>query len=193
MRVESTLLPTFTLEDSRKAISSSLERAWGLARYARLVKGVQIVDVSSDADYQKDFVFFFKVRRNREWREAYFGELERVKCCTPVFPSVLSALFAETGRIEASFASKLVSVVDPRMPILDSIVLSYLGLEIKGISAEERMRSALNVYDDVCSWYQRYMKSRSCAESIELFDSILPEYAWISDVKKIDFLLWSSR
>lgn len=29
------------------------------------------------------------------------------------------------------------------------------------------------------------------AENIKLFDSLLPDYTWISDVKKIDFLLWS--
>ena len=29
------------------------------------------------------------------------------------------------------------------------------------------------------------------AENIKLFDSLLPDYAWVSDTKKIDFLLWS--
>ena len=29
------------------------------------------------------------------------------------------------------------------------------------------------------------------AENIKLFDSLLPDYMWISDTKKIDFLLWS--
>lgn len=29
------------------------------------------------------------------------------------------------------------------------------------------------------------------AENIKLFDSFLPDYAWVSDTKKIDFLLWS--
>lgn len=29
------------------------------------------------------------------------------------------------------------------------------------------------------------------AENIKLFDLLLPDYVWISDTKKIDFLLWS--
>lgn len=29
------------------------------------------------------------------------------------------------------------------------------------------------------------------AENIKLFDSLLPGYTWVSDTKKIDFLLWS--
>ena len=29
------------------------------------------------------------------------------------------------------------------------------------------------------------------AENIKLFDSLLPGCTWVSDTKKIDFLLWS--
>lgn len=29
------------------------------------------------------------------------------------------------------------------------------------------------------------------AENIKLFDSLLPDYTWVSETKKIDFLLWS--
>lgn len=174
------------------AIVSSLERAWGLPRYSRIVHRLGSVDVSTDAEYQRDFNRYFRVRRNAEWQRVFYVELERLKSTGAEFEPVLNRLYEETGLVEASFASKMVAAIDPTKPILDSKVLAYFGLRIGGTSPERRLSSAIRAYGHIVEWYGIYLARREAMENIELFDSLLPGYSWVSDVKKIDFFLWGS-
>lgn len=184
-------MPVLSVSDGKDAITSSLERAWGLPRYARIIHRLGSVDVSVDAEYQKDFNRYFRVRRNSEWQRIFYAELERLKSVGAEFEPVLNYLYEETGLVEASFASKLVATVDPTKPILDSKVLAYLGLRIGGSSPERRLSAAVQAYHSIVEWYEAYLARPEAAENIKLFDSLLPDYAWVSDTKKIDFLLWS--
>lgn len=184
-------MPVLSVSDGQSAIASSLERAWGLPRYARIIHRLRNVDVSADAEYQKDFNRYFRVRRNSEWQRIFYEELERLKSAGAEFEPVLSYLYEETGFVEASFASKLVATIDPTKPILDSKVLAYLGLRIGGSSPERRLSAAAQAYYHIVEWYEAYLARSEAAENIKLFDSLLPGYVWVSDTKKIDFLLWS--
>lgn len=184
-------MPVLSVSDGQSAIASSLERAWGLPRYARIIHRLGNVDVSADAEYQKDFSRYFRVRRNSEWQRIFYEELERLKPVGAEFEPVLNYLYEETGLVEASFASKLVATIDPIKPILDSKVLAYLGLRIGGSSPERRLSAAVQTYYYIVEWYEAYLARPEAAENIKLFDSFLPDYAWVSDTKKIDFLLWS--
>lgn len=184
-------IPILSIFDGRSAIASSLERAWGLQHYARIIHCLKSVDVSVDTEYQKEFNRFFRVRRNSSWRKIFYSELERLKFAGAEFNSVLNCLYEKTGFVEASFSSKLVATIDPTKPILDSRVLAYLGLRICGSSPESRLSSAAKAYDRIVEWYREYLSRTEAVENIKLFDSLLPDYAWMSDVKKIDFLLWS--
>lgn len=184
-------MPVLSVADGRKAIASSLARAWGLPRYARIIHRLGSVDVSTDAAYQRDFNRYFRVRRNAEWQRVFYAELERLKATGAEFEPVLNRLYEETGLVEASFASKLVAVIDPSRPILDSKVLAYLGLRIGGSSPGRRLSAAVQAYDRIVEWHEAYLTRPEAVENIELFDSLLPDYTWVSDTKKIDFLLWS--
>lgn len=184
-------MPVLSVSDGQSAIASSLERAWGLPRYARIIHRLTSVDVSVDAEYQKDFNRYFRVRRNSEWQRIFYEELERLKSVGAEFEPVLNYLYEETGLVEASFTSKLVAVIDPTKPILDSKVLAYLGLRIDGSSPERRLSAAAQAYYHIVEWYEAYLARPEAAENIKLFDSLLPGYVWVSDTKKIDFLLWS--
>lgn len=185
-------MPFLSISDGRKAIASSLERAWGLPRYSRIIHRLGSVDVSADAEYQRDFNGYFRVRRSSEWQRVFYAELERLKAMGAEFEPVLNYLYERTGHVEASFASKLVAVVDPTKPILDSKVLAYLGLRIGGPSPEYRLAAAVRAYGQIVEWYKAYLGSSEAAANIELFDSLLPDYEWVSDTKKIDFLIWGS-
>lgn len=105
-------MPVLSVSDGQSAIASSLERAWGLPRYARIIHRLGSVDVSANAEYQKDFSRYFRVRRNSEWQRIFYEELERLKSVGAEFEPVLDYLYEETGLVEASFASKLVAVID---------------------------------------------------------------------------------
>lgn len=42
-------------------------------------------------------------------------------------------------------------------------------------------------------WYGEYIGSLNGRQCIKQFDEVLPGYAWISDVKKLDYYLWGMR
>lgn len=183
--------PILSVSEGRSAVALSLERAWGLPRYSRIVRRLRNVDVSADPEFSRDFNCFFRVRRNRRWQACFYAELERLKCSDPQFDRVLRSLYEKTGSVEASFASKLAAIVDPNMPIMDSKVLSFLHLKTGGSAPEQRISAAIEAYRGIAEWYGSYLKTPESAEILRFFDTLLPRYSWLSDVKKVDFLLWS--
>ena len=106
---------------------------------------------------------------------------------------LLWELFKQTGNVEASFASKMMTTLDASKPIWDQYVLRNLGLVLKGKTPEDRVRNAVELYGRIECWYAEYLLTDEAKENIVVFDSLLPSYAWVSDVKKIDCLLWSKR
>ena len=89
-----------------------------LERYDRLQRSLLKVDVTSDRDFQSDFKSFYGVRRGTEWCESFFSILEREKN-NPAssFREALAEIHGRTGRVEASFSSKLVATVDADRPV----------------------------------------------------------------------------
>ena len=83
--------------------------------------------------------------------------------------------------------------IDASNPIRDRYVLQNLGLELTGKSQEEKLQNAVGMYDQIVSWYTDYITTDEARKNIDEFDRLLPEYAWVSDTKKIDCLLWSKR
>jgi hypothetical protein len=64
---------------------------------------------------------------------------------------------------------------------------------MKGKTKEEQLKCAIDLYDHIISWYKDFLPTENGRGCIEEFDRILPGYAWMSDVKKVDFYLWSIR
>ena len=57
----------------------------------------------------------------------------------------------------------------------------------------KKLQNAVILYDQIVNWYADYLTTDEARENIMEFDRLLPEYAWGSDTKKIDCLLWSKR
>ena len=49
------------------------------------------------------------------------------------------------------------------------------------------------LYARIVNWYADYLTTDVARKNIGEIDQLLPEYAWVSDTKKIDCLLWSKR
>ena len=125
--------------------------------------------------------------------ECYYRLFERAKQHHFSFADVIGSLYVETGNVEASFSSKMIATIDPEKPIWDQYVLQNLGLELKGKNPREKIGNAVEIYHQIEAWYAKYLKTDEARENIAEFDRWLPSYAWITDVKKIDYLLWSKR
>ena len=183
-----------TTIDGRAVIQSSLARAWGLDGYAQIQREVCETDVSSDAAFQRLYNRFYRVRRNAEWQAVYYEIMQREKASAGLsFGEILREMHERTGNVEASFTSKMIATLDPGRPIWDSIVLERLGLKLGGTTAQERLENAVGVYESIMGWYADYLATDDAARNIALLDELLPDYSWLTPVKKVDFLLWSSR
>ena len=158
-----------------------------VARYQFLIANLHTVDISGHADFQRTYNCFFQLRRNVEYRKRHFDFMQKHKANTSItFGEVLEFLSSIAGTVEASFASKMLSIIDPEMPVLDSKVLQKLGLKKRtGCDQAEAVR----IYDRICDWYSGFMGTKECAEWIDLFNRHFPN-SGISNVKKIDFVLW---
>lgn len=164
-------------------------------RYLEIEKRVFETDVAADPDFQRLFSGFYRVRRNKKWRTAYFALFEQMKKADKLsFSAVATALFKETGRVEASFSSKMLATIDPGFPIWDKYVLLNLGLKVPPRTGAEKLAAVIGLYDRMADWYADFLKTEDARRLLTLFDEKYPDLKRkLSAVKKIDFFIWSIR
>lgn len=162
-------------------------------KYEQIVKNFKNTNVATDKIFQKKFNGFYRVRRNVEWQKVYYAIMERGKTQTLSFERVLYELYNATGRVEASFASKLIHTLNNDMPIWDKFVLQNLGLKMPVCKGEKKIQKSIFLYQKIVNWYEQVLTTIEINQKITEFDGIFPEYKWFSETKKIDFLLWQIR
>lgn len=97
-----------------------------------------------------------------------------------------------TGRFEASFASKLVASLDPTLPVVDRVVLENFGLSLPYYYAADRERRILQVYSELRARYEALLGTDLGRLIHRKFTARHP-HAAISDLKKVDLVLWQHR
>ena len=162
----------------------------GLEKYNWIMKRIREVDVSTDAEFQKFYNGFYRMRqRPATFYASYYAYLEQHKHNRDLtFEDVVTYLYQETGSIHASFSSKLLATVNPDMPIWDKFVLQNLGLRAPYYYEEDRIQKTVQLYQRICDWYE----SSEATEKLNEFNRLFPGVE-ISNVKKIDFILWATR
>lgn len=179
--------------DAKKVIETRIAESMGFDKYKQIMEMVRKTDVSSDSDFQRTFNAFYRVRRNAEWRKAYYNLFEESKERNPSFEDIIRTMYEATGNIEASFSSKMLATINADMPIWDRYVVQNLCLDLKGKTKEAQLDCAVGLYKQMVGWYRRFLETENGKDCIAEFDKTLPGYTWMSDVKKIDFYLWSIR
>ena len=179
--------------DAKKVIETRIAESMGFDKYMQIMEMVRKTDVSSDPDFQRTFNGFYRVRRNAEWRKTYYDLFETVKDSDSSFKSIIKTMYDATGNIEASFSSKMLATINPDMPIWDRYVVQNLCLNMKGKTKVDQLKCAIDLYDQMRSWYADFLQTENGKDCIAEFDRTLPGYVWMSDVKKSDFYLWSIR
>lgn len=140
-------------------------------------------------DFQRKYKGFYRVRRGPDWCGPYFALMESARRDKLDFEAVLLRMAKQLGRIEASFASKLVATIDPRKPVIDRYVLKSFGLQLPRYSSELRKEEIVSLYKQLGNEYKRlklgaYIQKR--------FDEAFP-MSGITALKKIDLVLWQIR
>lgn len=169
-------------------LNTQLASSLGLDRYSEIMNG----DPSSPT-FQRLFNGYYRIRRNAEWREVYYALFTKARQENYTFEQIITSLYCATKNVEASFSSKMLATIDSSKPIWDQYVLQNLGLELTGRTQDEKLENAIILYDAILNWYDEYLQTEEAQQNIQEFNLWLPQYSWVSDVKKIDCLLWSKR
>ena len=177
----------------------------GVAKYLEIMELAANGVSPTDPEFQKLFDGFYRIRRDSAWREEYYRLFDeyltayRKTGACPTFGDVLEELYKRTGQVEPSFASKLLHTLNPDKPIWDKNVLAVLEAkgEISGkysysLPDAVKIEKAKEIYRGLEDFYARYLPMPEAKQIIAAFDAEFPSAKDISDVKKVDFNLWSS-
>jgi hypothetical protein len=164
----------------------------GLRKYCWIQEQLHKNDVSTAREFQKAYNGFYRVRRNAEWQAVYYRLMEKAKTRESGFQEVLLELKQRTGRLEASFASKLVATLHPDRPVIDRLVLDHFGLSLPYQYETDRELKAVRVYEILVRKYMDFMSHPNARAICERFEARYP-WADITDLKKVDLVLWQTR
>jgi hypothetical protein len=180
--------------DESQVVAAINKARKGIAQYLEIMELLPHVDVGHDRSFRRKYNAFYRVRQRREeWYELYFSFLESGKANKPSFDSTIDYIFSALGKFEPSFSSKLVATLDPNQPVWDKFVLRNTNQEAPPYGTKDRVARAKVVYRNIQSWYERYLRSVEARYVIGIFDREVQDYGRVTDLKKIDFVLWQTR
>jgi len=166
----------------------------GIKQYVEIMSLFHEVDVSTDKSFQRKFNSFYRIRqRSAEWYETYYNYMETHKSKSLDFKDALRYFNMHLSRYEPSFSSKLVATINPNMPVWDQFVLKNIGLKPPAYTSVDKFELAIKTYDQINEWYELFMASEEAFSIIETFKLIVSEHEKITDLKKVDFVLWQLR
>lgn len=179
--------------DPQIVMQHRIAGALGLDKYSVIMDIAHASDVSENDAFQHTYNGFYGVRRNEAWRKQYYSLFEEAKKNNYDFERILAELYSRTGNVEASFSSKMVATIDPNKPIWDKYVVENLGLKVPGTYDSDRLEKTVALYHKIEAWYEEYLQTPEAENCIRYWDEMLPDFTWLTDVKKIDYYLWSIR
>ena len=166
----------------------------GIQKYLALMDQVEKVNVSTDAVFQRAYNGFYRVqRRQASWYSTYYNIMEQLKGSKPTFGDILDRVYEVTGRYEPSFSSKLVATLCPDKPVWDKHVLSNIKQKAPAYSSRTKIHDAKLRYADIENWYQTFLPSDDGVNWIKQFNELIPEHNKLTDLKKVDLILWQMR
>lgn len=166
----------------------------GLIQYVWIQSELLKRDISKDGEFQKKFNYFYKItpHRDKEWQNHFYTLLQVSKQTHISFTEILCALYKKTGKLEASFASKLKATISPDMPVIDSIVLKNLKLKLPYSYQKDRSSKINEVYQTLIKETSQFLKTENGKYLIKQFIKKYSE-ANITKEKILDLILWQTR
>lgn len=179
---------------TEKQVEDAIERARkGIDQYLDIMRRFPCTDVQADRDFWRRYRAFYRVRRGDAWADDYFAFMQRQKDITPSFKDTIEHLFQFQGRAEASFASKLVATIDPHLPVWDQWVLKNQGVKPPAATSKTKVADAVDAYEKIIKWYVWYLATEEGRRIVAIFNRLVPKHQEITDLKKVDFVLWQLR
>ena len=188
------------LQCKREDLLSKMDPPF-LGLYKKIIRKLPTTEVNADEDFQNEFREFFVPRRARRsfdcFSDRYFALMQTYKEESSVsFDFVLKELFRDSRpRVEKSFASKLVHVINRDKPVLDSRVeraLCFDSEKYNSSTAKAKLVAAKQVYSELESLARGIMgQKEGFEELLGAFDRTFLEFDYFTPMKKLDFYLWT--
>ena len=143
--------------------------------------------------FRRKFNHYYMVRRNQAWQQIYYAEMARArKQKLTSFSRVLSTLKRRTGRVEASFASKLVATIVPSAAVIDKYVLLNASLSLPANTSPFRIDKTKNIYRELNLEVSRFLRRPVGKYMVHKFRFRYPR-AQVTNEKILDLVLWKTR
>lgn len=150
-------------------------------------------DISKDILFQKRFTYFYRLRRSHNWLDKYYQTFEQTRYRKDItFEEIISTIaeFSE-NRIEISFASKMLSTINPDLPIWDKYIRDNLDLpQIPPTNTPDRFEQAVRAYDALVEKMNYLLSTEKVQKELSEFDRLFPAYSDFAPMKKLDYLIW---
>ncbi len=173
-----------------------------IATYLSILSDAQRYDLTSDAALatRTRFNGYYGVRRNAMWRQAFYERFQAMKSDrrppSALFENLLQEMFAVTGRVEASFASKALATLRPSSPVIDKILRDRLTELVWTPAFGGGIAEAVGYF----RWLTEFMDDLSETSEAEAWSKAfdhafrsVPGSSRIHLNKKLDFLIWAAR
>lgn len=160
--------------------------AFDLKRY------LKTLDKTFNDDYKKNFNAYYGVRRNEEWRKAYYNFFEKNKNNKNItFEEIIRYLHnnPKVQNVEPSFSSKMLATINPNKPIWDKYVLKHLKIRVKEKDKDKKIKEAISIYKQIEEKYKEYLEDNNIKETINKMKKILSDER-ITDIKILDYIIW---
>lgn len=154
-----------------------------------------------DEDFRDVFYDFYLRSQSRLNQAPYqndFFDLLKNSSPNACIEDIIEKLRESLKIYEFSFASKILHTINTKSPIYDSKIYKYLkseGVDMWDIQQvrknETKMERILHNWEVLNKWYEEFFKTNTFKDWIEWFDKIFPAYANISDVKKVDSIIFA--
>ncbi len=165
----------------------------GLKDYLKIMDLFNKLDEPTE-EFKKVFNKFYTLKRKPVYfRNEYYSCLFSNKNNKDLkYEDVIKKLSKITNKEEKSFSSKLLHTINPtKYPIIDRIVSNFIGLKATPYS-RDKIEDALIRYEKVTSFYKSFIETNNYKECISYFDNNFAYAKDISNLKKIDFLIWGT-
>lgn len=181
------------IQTIKQILSDNKKMFIGMRKYKTIMDNLHWTDVSTDRDFQRTFNGFFRMRSKKsEYYDMFYSLLEQKKDKGVSFEETLEHLKEAEGKLETSFSSKLIHIINPRRPIWDTNVTGrHFGIKIPGYNMDSvaRQKEVVRLYHEYCSRFYEYLDSNDGQIALRMFNDKYP-HTGFTDAKKIDFLMW---
>ena len=167
--------------------------------YRSIAAEIAAMDLREEAadPVRRRFNAYYGVRRNAAWREQFYNRFEAAKTSSleaaDLFADIVVGIQTDTGRVEASFASKLVATLQPKYPIIDSVVRKWLAKHTSPPPFNGGVDRVVAYYRWIDAFMLELVASREAEGWSAMFETAFPTPSGdvpISAMKRLDFLIW---